>query len=180
MKRVREPLADTNRVMADALCETSRTRPVWGVRGSWGLLTFSVWSLAPQLSSKPSPSKRRCSEENLQPAADEENQEPVKAWAAGPSTDRTPPVDPASVQPSSSEKTVAQLNTARPEPEQMPVSPGPNGPSSRAAPTGSSLQKNPVDHGAPGAAGMKSRLQKLAEQRKCWDGESGPNLSASQ
>lgn len=135
---------------------------------------------APQLSSKPSSSKRRCSEENLQPAADEENQQPVKTVLPDASTDRIPPVGPASIQQSSPVKKTlpqsdVQLNTVRTEPEKMAVTPHPDGPSCRDAPAGSTLQmykEDPGDHLAPpAAAGMKSRFQKLAEERKCWDSD---------
>lgn len=109
----------------------------------------------------------------------------MKTWGAvpvlsDPSADRTPLVDPVSVLPSSSSsekaapRAVVQLNAAHLQPEETAVAPGPDGPSSREAPTGSSrerIKEDPVDLVAPGAAGMKSRLQKLAEQRKCWDGE---------
>lgn len=152
--------------------------------GLWDLLICSVCFSAPQLSSKPSPSKRRCSEENLQPAADEENQEPVKTQTvvpvlSDPSTDRTPPVGPASIQQSlplkkTSPQPDVQLTTVKSEPDKMAVTSGPDGPSSREAPADSTLQTNkedPGDHLAPAAAGMKSRFQKLAEERKCWDSE---------
>ncbi len=106
-----------------------------------------------------------------------------------PVTDKKPPVGPASVRHTSSlEKTATrpavqsepgQLKTA--QPEDMAVTPSPDLPSSREAeivPVSSALQKNRedrVEDPTPSAAGMKSRLQRLAEQRKCWDGN-GKNI----
>ncbi|XP_017282336.1 anillin isoform X2 [Kryptolebias marmoratus] len=150
VKRVREPLTDTNSVISDSVCEK-----------------------APQLSSKPSSSKRRCSEENLQPTADKEDQNPVKTRAvvpmlSDPSTDRKPPVGPVSIQP------VVQLSNAQSEPEKIAVTPDPDDSSIGEAPTSYTLQRNKedlVEHPASAAAEMKSRLQKLAEQRKFWDGD---------
>ncbi|XP_076609911.1 anillin [Chaetodon auriga] len=170
VKRAREPLADTNTMISEPVIDK-----------------------VPQVSSKPSPSKRRCSGENVQPAAGEENQEPVLTrpvapMLSDPLTDKKPPVGPASIRHSSSlEKTAArpavqsqpgQLKTAQPEPEKMAVTPAPDPPSSREADmvTASSVlqrnKKDPEEDPAPSAAGMKSRLQRLAEQRKYWD-ESG-------
>ncbi|XP_072226902.1 anillin [Leuresthes tenuis] len=171
-KRPREPLTDTN-----------------------GVISESVGDEVPQVSSKPSPSKRRCSEENGKPAADEENQEPVMTRAVAPvssdpPTDKKPPVGSAGVRHSSSfEKTSArpavqsrpeQLKTAQLKPEKMAVTPNLDPPSRKEAQTasiGSASQRNVGDleaDPAPSAAGMKSRLQRLAEQRKCWDGTSDP------
>ncbi|TNN75418.1 Actin-binding protein anillin [Liparis tanakae] len=167
VKRPREPLADTNCV-----------------------ISAPVIDKVPQASSNPSPSKRRCSEENLSPAAGEENQEPVTTRAAiamlsDPPTDKKPPVGPASVRPTPSlEKTATRpavqpqrgpLKT--PEPEKTTVTPAPSPPISREVemePASSALQSNKedlVDVTAPPAAGMKSRLQRLAQQRKYWDGD---------
>ncbi|XP_028256282.1 anillin isoform X2 [Parambassis ranga] len=172
VKRPREPLADTNSVITD-----------------------SVIDKVPQVTSKPSPSKRRCSGENAQPAAgSEENLEPGMSQAGAhmhpdPLTDKKPPVIPTSIRPSSSlEKTSGlqtrpvvqsqpgQLKTVQPELEKMAITPTGDLPSSRETqlvPTGSAIQRNTeglVDDQTPSAAGMKSRLQRLAEQRKCWDG----------
>ncbi|MEQ2185874.1 hypothetical protein GOODEAATRI_022658, partial [Goodea atripinnis] len=128
--------------------------------------------------------------ENNQAAPDEENQVPVMTRAVAPVlsdplTDKKPPVDPASVRASSSlEKTstrpVAQchpeeLKTA--QPENIVATPCPDPPSNREVPTGpsgSALQRNRADlveDLTPFSAGMKSRLQMLAEQRKYWDGD---------
>ncbi|XP_030597732.1 anillin isoform X2 [Archocentrus centrarchus] len=143
--------------------------------------------IIPQTSTKPSPSKRRCSGENVQPAAGEENQEPVMPRVpllSDPSTDNKAPVGLASVRPSSSlEKTSAkpvlqfqsvQLKTAEPEPDKMSVSTALDPPSSKKAliegsnPAPQSSKEERVEDPAP-AGGMKSRLQKLAEERKGWD-----------
>ncbi|XP_034401463.1 anillin isoform X2 [Cyclopterus lumpus] len=167
VKRPREPLADTNSVIIEPVIDK-----------------------VPQVSSNPSPSKRRCSEENLSPAAGEENQKPMTTRAvtpmlSDPPTDKKPPVGPASIRPASSlDKTATrpavqpqpgQLKT--PEPEKMTVTPAPHPPSSREVemvPASSALQSNKkdlVEVTAPPAAGMKSRLQRLAQQRKYWDGD---------
>ncbi|XP_031135167.1 anillin isoform X7 [Sander lucioperca] len=167
VKRPREPLADTNSVISEPAIDK-----------------------VPQVSSKPSPSKRRCSEENV---AGEENQEPAMTRAVAPMlsdppTDRKPPVGPAGVRPSSSLEKTANRPVVRsqpgqqaaPEPEKMAVTLAPNPPSSReveAVPASSALQRNKeelVEDSAPSAAGMKSRLQRLAEQRKYWDGDDTP------
>uniref|UniRef100_A0A8C5AR62 Anillin, actin binding protein n=1 Tax=Gadus morhua TaxID=8049 RepID=A0A8C5AR62_GADMO len=141
-KRSREPLADTN-----------------------SLLTEPIMEKALHPSSKPSPSKRRCSEENPQPApsagAEEaENREPVVVPPAAPQdppTDRKPPAGPASV------RSAASLERrAGPTPSSA-VRPPP------APSRGQAASEGPEE--APGltAAGMRSRLQKLAAQRNYWD-----------
>ncbi|KAM9838593.1 anillin [Aulostomus maculatus] len=151
VKRPREPLADTNSVISEPVGD--KVPPV----------------------SKPSPSKRRCSEENLQPAAGEENREPTMAQPVtpplpDPPTDKKPPVGPASIRPTSSlEKTAArpvvqsqpgQLKIVQQEQQIKAAGPAP------ATLSGGEAAEGP----ALSAAGMKSRLQRLAEQRKCWDG----------
>ncbi|XP_041811079.1 anillin isoform X2 [Chelmon rostratus] len=161
VKRAREPLADTNTMISEPVIDK-----------------------VPQVSSKPSPSKRKCSGENVQPTAGEENQEPmitrpVAPMLSDPLTDKKPPMGPASVRHSSSfEKTATrpavqsqpgQLKTA--QTEKMAVTPAPDPPNSSEAEmvtASADLQEDP----APSAAGMKSRLQRLAAQRKYWD-ESG-------
>lgn len=113
---------------------------------------------------------------------------PVAPTLPDPPTDKKPPVGPTSIRPSSSlEKTATrpavkfqpeQQKTSQPEPERMAVTPAPDPPSSREAEmmsASSALQRNKedlVEDPAVSAAGMKSRLQRLAEQRKCWDGDS--------
>nr|XP_040044603.1 anillin isoform X4 [Gasterosteus aculeatus aculeatus] len=162
VKRPREPLADTNRVISE-----------------------SVLDKAPQVSSKPSPSKRRCSEENLSPPAGAENQEPTTSLAVAhvlsdPLTDKKPPAGPASVRHSSSLEKAASRPALQPQPEQLEtpepqeMTPAPTLPSSReeemvsSAPQGN---KDLAEVRAPPAAGMKSRLQRLAQQRQYWDGD---------
>ncbi|XP_051246576.1 anillin isoform X2 [Dicentrarchus labrax] len=168
VKRPREPLADTNSVLSEPVIDK-----------------------VPQGSTKPSPSKRSRSGENVQPAAGEENHEPmtmrpVVPTLPDPITDKKPPVGPASVRPSSSlEKTAArpavqfqpgQLKAAQPQTERMAVTPVPDPLScieAEMGPVSSAPQRNKedlVEDPASSAAGMKSRLHRLAEQRKCWDG----------
>lgn len=205
VKRPREPLADTNSVISEPAIDKGMNNTFVGLLSAgtcpaslntelqlYSLLMFPRHFLpVPQVSSKPSPSKRRCSEENV---AGEENQEPAMTRAVAPMlsdppTDRKPPVGPAGVRPSSSLEKTANRPVVRsqpgqqaaPEPEKMAVTLAPNPPSSReveAVPASSALQRNKeelVEDSAPSAAGMKSRLQRLAEQRKYWDGD-GKNI----
>ncbi|XP_034560371.1 anillin isoform X2 [Notolabrus celidotus] len=175
VKRPREPLVDTNSVISEPVTDK-----------------------APQVSSRPSPSKRKCSGENVQPAAGEENQEPTMTRAvtqvlSDPPTDKKPPAGPIGVRTSSSlERTATrpvvqsqpgQLKTAQPEPEKMTIPPSPDPPSSReveAVHLSSAVQRSKehlVEDPAPSAAGMKSRLQRLA-QRKFWDGDDNSDDAA--
>lgn len=64
-----------------------------------------------------------------------------------PPTDRKPPAGPASIRPASSGR-----KTATPPAVQGP------------------LQPERVEEQTPSTAGMKSRLQMLVQQRKCWEG----------
>ncbi|XP_061597153.1 anillin [Cololabis saira] len=161
-KRSREPLTDTNSVISE-----------------------SGTSKVPQLPSRPSPSKRRCSEENVQPAADEENQEPVVTPAGvpvliDPPTDKKPPMVPTNTQPSpSSEKPSAQPGVQKKvDLDMIPASPCPDPQTNREEQMqslDSALQKNkeePMDNSTSSGTGMKSRFQRLAEQRRGWDGTS--------
>lgn len=167
------------------------------VTTEWQLYSWLIFPhhfpLVPQASTKPSPSKRRCSEENLAAAAaGEENQEPmttqpVTPMLSDPPTDKKPPVGPTSIRSSSSlERTASrpavqsqqgQLKSAQPEPEKMAVTTSPDPPGwgeAEMLSDNSALQrkKESVDEDPTPPAGMKSRLQRLAEQRKCWDGSS--------
>ncbi|XP_026205096.1 anillin isoform X3 [Anabas testudineus] len=171
VKRPREPLADTNSVVSEPLIDK-----------------------APQVLSKSSPSKRKCSGENVQPLWDENQKpvvtQPVTSMLSDPPTDKKPPFGPASVRPSSSLDKLAtrpavqsqpgQLKTVQPEPESIPVTPAIDCLTTREAeiaPASPAQQRNKedlVEHSAPSAAGMKSRLQRLAEQRKFWDGDGNP------
>ncbi|KAL3044243.1 hypothetical protein OYC64_003978 [Pagothenia borchgrevinki] len=195
---VKRPLADTNSVINETLSEK-----------------------VPQLSSKPSPSKRRCSEENV---AGEENQEPAMSRSvapvlSNPPTDKKPPTGPNSVRHASSmernaprpvEKmvVVSPPVTQRVREEKMVVVSPPVTQSVREekmvvvsppvtqsvreekmvvvsppvtqsvreeemVPVRSTPQRkeDPEEDEAPPTAGMRSRLQRLAAQRKYWDGD---------
>lgn len=163
---------------------------IWTLGCSFILICLHHLASVPQVSSKPSPSKRRCSEENIQPAAGEKDQEPVISRPSAPKvsdppTDKKPPVGPASVRSSSSlEKTATrptvqsqpgQLRTAQPEPGKMVVTPAPEPPCSTEVETADVIKENLVEQQTPSAAGMKSRLQRLVVQRKCWE-DDGENI----
>ncbi|XP_054619940.1 anillin isoform X2 [Dunckerocampus dactyliophorus] len=156
VKRAREPLADTNSVIGEP-------------------------ATAPQMSTKPSPSKRRCSSENVQPVEGDKIQ-PVAPVLQDPPSDKKPPVCPTSVRPASSTgrsdgRPVAQLEeTKTVESERMAVTAPPKMQASRIVATVPETPKNKEDaaeDSALPATGMKSRLRKLAEQRKFWDGDHG-------
>ncbi|KAM8840454.1 anillin [Spinachia spinachia] len=158
VKRPREPLADTNSVISE-----------------------SGFDKVPQVSTKPSPSKRRCSEENVSPPAGAENQEPMTSLAdtrvlSDPLTDKKPPAGPASVPRSSSLEKTASGPALQPPPEQLKtpqleeMTPAPTLLCSRDEEMVSRrASKDPVE--ARPAAGMRSRLQRLAQQRQYWDGD---------
>lgn len=196
VKRPREPLADTNSVISEPLIDKGM---IILCSEAFNLLILSCLLIlishilpVPQVSSKPSPSKRRCSGENVQPLSDGNQKpqvtQPVTSVLADPPTDKKPPVGPASVRSSSSlDKNATrpavqyqpeQLKTVQPEPERAPVTPAPDGLSTREAeiwPGSPALHKKKedlVEHPGPSPAGMKSRLHRLAEQRKFWDGDS--------
>ncbi|KAG5843194.1 hypothetical protein ANANG_G00185900 [Anguilla anguilla] len=76
-KRAREPLGETN-----------------------GLSEMAAAGAPP--TTKPSPSKRRCSSENEHPGAGAENREPVVAMPIEPLTDKKPPLGPVTLRPVSS------------------------------------------------------------------------------
>uniref|UniRef100_A0A667ZXW7 Anillin n=1 Tax=Myripristis murdjan TaxID=586833 RepID=A0A667ZXW7_9TELE len=141
-KRSREPLAEANSVISEPVIDK-----------------------APQLSSKPSPSKRRCSGETVQTAAGEENQEPstTQKNIARPVVHSHP---------------VQAKPVPEPEPDKMIMTPAPDAllSSTKVETVSASpaLQRNKEDlNEAPtlSAPGMKSRLQRLAEQRQYWDNE---------
>lgn len=120
---------------------------------------------APQVSTKPSPSKRKCSEENVQPAAGEENQEPTVARSGAPQlsdppTDRKPPVGPANVRSASSGEKTATLPAPQVQPDLERAAEAPR----------SRHVEAELEELTPSAVGMKSRLQRLLQQRKCWEG----------
>ncbi|KTG01143.1 hypothetical protein cypCar_00028036 [Cyprinus carpio] len=150
-KRTREPLTDTNSVI---------TLP----------------------SSKPSPSKRRCSDENA--LLSEENKQTVAphVTASEPMTDKKPPLVPSSVRPRPMEQRSAHCT---PEPEVLPTRPPSyteklmRPPQSPAKSTDNLMKHAALDGAkdtqkdapAPGISSMRSRLQRLAEQRQYWDSE---------
>lgn len=162
----KRPLADTNSVVSKPAAES-----------------------VPQVSSKPSPSKRRCSEENIEPAAGEGHQNPVKTQQhvtfSDPPTDKKPPAGPSNVRSSSSSlERAAPRPTAAPslpqqhraaEPEKMVVAtaePDPPGGKRTEVLPESTKEEQVEEEPAPTVTGMRSRLQRLAEQRKRWDGDS--------
>lgn len=162
-KRSREPLTETNSVLSEPVIDKA-SRP----------------------SSKPSPSKRRCSGETAQSTAEEEEN---KAPAADPPTDKKPPTGPATIRPASSlERATAEpvvqpvqerLKSLQPEPEEMVTSLYPDPPRSQSAtavaescPTMPASREEPKETPTPAPiTGMRSRLQRLAAQRQYWDNE---------
>lgn len=117
--------------------------------------------------------------------------EPVTPMLSDPPTDKKPPVGPTSVRSSSSLERTAPRPAVQSQPEQqktaqperMVVTAVPDALISKKDETLSensgpqSAKKELVEDLAPSAAGMRSRLQRLAEQRKCWDG--GKNMLLS-
>ncbi|KAM9776809.1 anillin [Syngnathus typhle] len=157
VKRPREPLTDTN-----------------------GVMIKTVIAEVTQTSLKPSPSKRRCSTENTEPVEAEKSQTPAPVQP-DPLTDKKPPVVPVSVPPTSSTgetRSPAQpveLKTLLPAPEKIAAAAPSKMQTSGlvdVAPVATKSVKDPAAEGSPAAAttDMKSRLQRLAQQRKCWDG----------
>ncbi|XP_036422275.1 anillin isoform X2 [Colossoma macropomum] len=161
-KRAREPLAETNSVIS--VPPTEKVLPT----------------------SKPSPSKRRCSEENAH-FTGEENKEPVALHAAASetTTDKKPPMAPSSIHSASEERMAVH-----PRSELIPGRPNPP-PNIEKIMAGTSqtvtvcadktVKCSVIEEGreilkdtlAPTAipGSMKSRLQRLAEQRQYWDAE---------
>ncbi|XP_026144658.1 anillin isoform X2 [Carassius auratus] len=154
-KRTREPLTDTNSVKSEPTIE--KVLP----------------------SSKPSPSKRRCSDENTL-LSGEENKQPVapQMTASEPMTDKKPPLVPSSVRPMPVEQRSARCT---PEPEVLPTRPPPDTekmmrPHQSPAKSTDSIMKHAAVDGAkdaptPVLSNMRSRLLRLAEQRHYWDSE---------
>uniref|UniRef100_A0A8C2BZ53 Anillin n=1 Tax=Cyprinus carpio TaxID=7962 RepID=A0A8C2BZ53_CYPCA len=157
-KRTREPLTDTNSVISEPTIEKALP------------------------SSKPSPSKRRCSDENA--LLSEENKQTVAPHktASEPMTDKKPPLVPSSVRPRPMEQRSAHCT---PEPEVLPTRPPSyteklmRPPQSPAKSTDNLMKHAALDGAkdtqkdapAPGISSMRSRLQRLAEQRQYWDSE---------
>ncbi|XP_058609985.1 anillin isoform X3 [Onychostoma macrolepis] len=158
-KRTREPLADTNSVISEPTIEKALP------------------------SSKPSPSKRRCSDENTL-LSGEENKQPMapQMTASEPMTDKKPPLVPSSVRPMPVEQRSARCT---PEPEVLSTRPPPDTekmmcPPQSPAKSTDSVMKHAALDGAkeaqkdaptPGLSNMRSRLQRLADQRNYWDSE---------
>lgn len=165
---VKRPLADANGLAGGAATSTGRSTSVL----RWERSTQRCFTTAPQAST--TPSKRKCSEENVPAAAGEENQEPMMTGSGAPSlsdppTDRKPPAGPASIRSASCVEKTATAPAVRvqPDPERMAV----------AAEAPPSPQAEAVDEQAPSTVGMKSRLQRLAQQRRCWEG-GGENVGS--
>lgn len=161
----KRPLADANSVVSKPVVEN-----------------------VPQVSSKPSPSKRRCSEENMEPAVGEDHQNPVKTQQlvtlSDPPTDKKPPVGPSSVRSASSSLERATPQPSVPsqpqQPERMVVAATAAAGGLRADVLPDGTKEQPVEEEpAPPVTGMRSRLQRLAEQRKCWDGDSSDAVPES-
>lgn len=167
-KRAREPLAETNSIIREPVIDKT-----------------------PLPSSKPSPSKRRCSEENGQQVGGAENQEPALSRSivpamADPQTDRKPPAGPSSVRSASTLERVAVRPTPEPEtvvpqptpePERMTVRAAPVLQQGRdvemtpTSPVRERTREEPKEAPTPTAVGMKSRLQRLAQQINHWDSD---------
>ncbi|TRZ00749.1 hypothetical protein DNTS_007586 [Danionella cerebrum] len=155
-KRTREPLTDTNSSISEPIIEKALP------------------------SSKPSPSKRRCSDENAL-LNEEENMQPMQSQQtiAVPITDKKPPIMPSSVRPVAIQQRLAPehlSNQLLTDTEKVVVCPS----RSPAKSTESLLRhcmpeeakESQKDASTTFASSMKSRLQRLAEQRQNWDSES--------
>lgn len=159
---VKRPLTDTNSL----ICEQATEK-------------------VPQSATKPSPSKRKCSGENMQSMLDE-NKEPlvprlVAPLLQDPPTDKKPPVGHASLRNTPSmEKTHRPSGT--PQMEQVTrIVPGEKSICSAevpvsgeevidiATPQQQRRTEEGVEETVTSATGMRSRLQRLAEQRKRWE-----------
>ncbi|XP_058233316.1 anillin isoform X2 [Hemibagrus wyckioides] len=158
-KRSREPLAETNSVISQPPAE--KVLP----------------------SSKPSPSKRRCSEEN---AVGEENKEPatLQVTASEPAKDKSPTTAPSSVHSATVERLPmhSSLDSGKgpahtlPDTEKIEACPSQTRTGctdkmkhSMMAESSEDLKGTPA--ATPTASNMRSRLQRLAEQRHYWDSE---------
>ncbi|KAI5615934.1 anillin, partial [Silurus asotus] len=163
-KRSREPLTETNSVLGQPPAEKA----------------------LPSL--KPSPSKRRCSEEN----AGEENKEPAapQVTVSEPAIDKKPPIAPSSNQSAtverlavhSSSDLVKGLPHPSPGTEKMEAYPSQTttGCTDKVIKHSIVAESSEAVPGAPAlissAGNMKSRLQRLADQRYCWDSEGKRSL----
>lgn len=98
----------------------------------------------------------------MKPAAGEGQHHPV--GLSDPPTDKKPPVGPSSVRSSTSSLERAPLRPAAPSPQQQ---------QEVVVSTAAEVQTKSTaveEEPAPPVADMRSRLQRLAEERKCWDG----------
>ncbi|XP_060753432.1 anillin isoform X3 [Tachysurus vachellii] len=155
-KRSREPLTETNSVISQPPAEKELP------------------------SSKPSPSKRRCSEENAL-CKGEENKEPLtfQVTASEPTTDKNPPIAPSSIHSATVERLAVKSSTDSGKGLAHTLS---DTEKSEACPsqtiTGctdemkhSMTEESREVLKGIAASNMKSRLQRLAEQRHYWDSE---------
>ncbi|XP_077405542.1 anillin [Vanacampus margaritifer] len=164
VKRPRDPLADTN-----------------------GVIIETVIPEVSQASSKPSPSKRRCSAENVKPVEEEKSHtQPTTSGLPDPPTVKKPPIVPTCVQPKSftgvteaqlfAQAHPVELKNVQRASEKIAMVATPQMQKSKVddivpvSPVVLKSMEDPVEASAPPATTMKSRLQKLAEQRQCWDG----------
>ncbi|KAI4879555.1 hypothetical protein NFI96_012580 [Prochilodus magdalenae] len=169
-KRAREPLAETNSVVSEP--PSDKVLP----------------------SSKPSPSKRRCSEENAH-STGEENKEPVAVHStvAQTATDKKPPMAPVSIHSVLAGKMVNHPSSESitghtyPPPSTEKMVDGLSQTSADKLMKRSDMEEGKEilkDTSSPAAkpSGMRSRLQRLAEQRQYWDSEGNleqdPNIVA--
>lgn len=133
-------------------------------------------------SSKPSPSKRRCSEENAR-FSGEENKEPValQVTASEPVTDKKPPIASSSIHLATVERRAVHSSSdsgtglAHPPQvtEKMEACPSQTitGFTDKVMKRSVIEESSEVLKDTPAASSMKSRLQRLAEQRQYWDSE---------
>ncbi|XP_033935403.1 anillin isoform X2 [Pseudochaenichthys georgianus] len=191
LERTRARRENLQKKMADRPNAASRAMVKRPLADANSATSGTLGEKVPQLSSKPSPSKRRCSEENV---AGEENQEPAMSRSVAPvlsdpPTDKKPPTGPNSVRHASS----LERNAPRPVEKMVGVSPpvaqsfreeqkkvGVSPPVAQSfreeeamVPVRSTPRRkeDPEEDEAPPTAGMRSRLQRLAAQRKYWDGD---------
>ncbi|XP_042104533.1 anillin isoform X8 [Ovis aries] len=102
---------------------------------------------------KQSPSKKRCSDNAEVEVSDVENEKPVESMSAKPCSPR--PVSPQA-QPQMSQAP-AGVSDSLAAPASAPLLGVRSGPNSRL--------------GAAAASSVRTRMQKLAEQRRCWDSD---------
>lgn len=114
-------------------------------------------------SPKPSPSKRRCSEENAR-LTGEENKDPVTLGAQSlePTTDKKPPIAPKIIH-STTVVGMSVHSSSPPDIETVVCS-------SQTVAESREIVENAIAS-TPSTNNMKSRLQRLAAQRQCWDYE---------